>query len=80
MTLVAAVLLGGHLLIRLTVPRQQINFPTAARVRAGMTEREVEQLIGGPTGDYRTRPVLTGRSEWKKFRGEVLGGELRQEW
>jgi HAMP domain-containing protein len=61
LALLAAVLLGGYLVLWVTAPRQRINAATTAQVRAGMTEREVEHLLGGPAGDYRTGAVTLDR-------------------
>ena len=35
-----------------------INKLTCDRITIGMTKTEVEKLLGGPPGDYSTRPLL----------------------
>src|SRR4051812_42356021 len=57
-------LLAGLLLLaaltcvaRLGKPRHHINPETIACIEEGMTERDVEELLGVPAGDYATRPV-----------------------
>jgi hypothetical protein len=57
--LLAALLLGGYLLLWLTAPRVVVTQETLAKMHVGMTEAEVEELLGGPPGDYtRDQPAL----------------------
>jgi hypothetical protein len=41
-------------------PSGRMTPRAAATIRAGMTEKEVEQILGGPPGDYRTRTAIYG--------------------
>jgi hypothetical protein len=52
---VVLVLAGG--LIALLGPRHcPVNEAAFERIEKGMTPTEVEAILGGPQGDYRTRP------------------------
>jgi hypothetical protein len=52
---VALVLCGASL--ALVAPRHcSVNRAACDRIKEGMTRAEVEQILGGPPGDYRTRP------------------------
>jgi hypothetical protein len=53
---VALVLAGG--LIALLGPRHcPVNRAAFERIEEGMTRAEVQDILGGPSGDYRTRPA-----------------------
>lgn len=52
----AAVLVGAYALLWLTAPPERIDRATFERLRVGMTEGEVEELIGAPPGDYTRDP------------------------
>ena len=67
MVAVGLVLAGG--VFALVMPRQcPVNRAAFERIEVGMTQSEVEQILGGPPGDYRTRPDDTWRvmvwDEW----------------
>jgi hypothetical protein len=54
--LTAALLVFGALL-PLALPRAcRVNRAAFERIEEGMTEAEVEEILGGPPGDYRTGP------------------------
>jgi len=54
--LALALLLVG-VLMPLVVPRHcPVNRRAFERVEVGMTQAEVQAILGGPPGDYRTRP------------------------
>jgi outer membrane protein assembly factor BamE (lipoprotein component of BamABCDE complex) len=58
----AAVLAGETVLLlartgRTAFPRPGISRQNAERIRAGMSCKEVEAILGGPAGDYRTGPT-----------------------
>jgi SmpA / OmlA family len=44
-------LLGGSLAIRLIIPIHRINEDNIKRIKEGMSESEVEALLGAPPGD-----------------------------
>jgi hypothetical protein len=56
--LLALVLLGGYLVLWLTAPSHRITAEAAAKIRAGMTEQQVEGLLGGLAGVYVTTTVV----------------------
>jgi hypothetical protein len=47
-----------------------LNIAQCNRVRAGMKRQQVEHILGGPPGDYATRPVAS-----LDFHGGVLALE-----
>jgi len=52
----AAALLPVPALVSVLAPRPRINREVFARIEIGMTEKEVEAVLGAPPGDYRTGP------------------------
>jgi hypothetical protein len=61
--LVAATLLLSGLLLALLIPTHcPVNRMACERIEKGMTLTQVEQLLGGPPGDYRTRPIYRERA------------------
>ena len=52
-------LLAGALLPALHPPPQKVTEANSERIKPGMTRAEVEAILGGPPGDYRTRPTQT---------------------
>jgi hypothetical protein len=52
---VGTVLLVAGVIVALLLPRPEspVNEAAAARVQPGLTEAEVEAVLGGPAGDYR---------------------------
>jgi hypothetical protein len=77
--LAVGLVLAGTLLA-LVIPRHcGVNRVAFERLKPGMTSAEVEAILGGPEGDYRTRPPsfwidLTGGSiddlDWTMWRGD----------
>jgi hypothetical protein len=71
---VALLLLGA--LLPLVVPRHcPVNRVACERIKEGMTEAEVHAILGGPPGDYRTRPVCAdigrgGGISWSMWFGD----------
>ncbi|HKA55663.1 MAG TPA: hypothetical protein VKJ47_18580 [Candidatus Binatia bacterium] len=66
-TLAAAVVVVFLLpVVIINLPRSRINAVNCAKIKRGMTEQEVERLLGAPAGD------LTG-----KGRVFLTGGETR---
>jgi hypothetical protein len=56
--LAAALVLFGALL-PLVLPRHcPVNRTACERIKEGMTQTEVEAILGGPPGDYTTRPTI----------------------
>jgi len=58
-----------------------VTFTNYERISTGMTRAEVEQILGGPPGDYRTRPVLTllpsgGGLRWAVWQGNEGTAEV----
>ncbi|MFO0845374.1 MAG: hypothetical protein U0797_23825 [Gemmataceae bacterium] len=52
---VALVLIGFFM--SLAMPRHcPVNHEAFGRIKEGMTQAEVHAILGGPPGDYRTRP------------------------
>jgi hypothetical protein len=84
---VGLVLFGA--LVALVGPRQCLVSEAACnRIKVGMTQAEVEEILGGPPGDYKTRPrddpelfdltntdksvVFTECKEWSGDEGRVF--------
>src|SRR5262249_16745375 len=73
----ASLLVGGYLLLMLTAPKHRINRNGFAKIRLGMTEEEVQEILRVPSGDY-----VTGRGEM----GEIVSfgsskeGDAETEW
>ena len=55
-TVLAAVLVGG-LAVLLFLPRSPISQRSCDRIQIGMSEAEVETILGGPEGNYHDRQV-----------------------
>jgi hypothetical protein len=49
------------------------------RIRAGMTMADVEAILGGPPGEYRTGPTVRGNAPLAEVPAEVLRTEV-DEW
>jgi outer membrane protein assembly factor BamE (lipoprotein component of BamABCDE complex) len=47
-----SVLLAGYVTLRLTAPRHRITEENFAAIQKGMTEEEVEAILGAPAGVY----------------------------
>jgi hypothetical protein len=55
--LLAGGLVLAGILVSLAMPRHcPVNPAAYERIEKGMTKAEVEAILGGPPGDYRTRP------------------------
>jgi hypothetical protein len=53
----AVALVLCSLLLPLLLPWHcPVNWAASERIKEGMTRAEVEAILGGPPGDYRTRP------------------------
>jgi hypothetical protein len=52
---IAAVLFFTGIVIALLLPRSEspVNSTNVARIQLGQSEAEVEEILGGPPGDYR---------------------------
>lgn len=74
MTLVALVL-GAFVFSR---PRPQIDPATAAQLKGGMTEAEVDAVIGAPEGHYGPG-FLLGRRDFDVFK-TLAGAAKRKKW
>ena len=48
----AVMLFAGYATLRLTAPPHRITPVNIAAIRKGMTEREIENILGAPAGDY----------------------------
>jgi hypothetical protein len=65
--LAVGLVLAG-LVLAVVMPRQcPVNCAAAYRIKEGMTQAEVHAILGGPPGDYRTRPSAHPYS-WYRFR------------
>jgi hypothetical protein len=49
---VAAILLAGYGTLRLTAPPHRITWESIERIQEGMSEANVECILGVPAGDY----------------------------
>jgi hypothetical protein len=50
-------LVMGGILVALVMPRHcPVNQAACNRIKKGMTRAEVEKILGGPAGNYRTQP------------------------
>jgi hypothetical protein len=89
LALLGLVLLGACFALWPFSPRPQINHDDYLGVEMGMTEAQVETVLGGPAGDYRVGDVLytvggddeirQGRpivrsSDWRGNEGLVMVG------
>jgi hypothetical protein len=60
LAVLAVCLLLVGILVSLTPPRPcPVTKTGYERIEKGMSLAQVEEILGGPEGDYRTRPVLT---------------------
>jgi hypothetical protein len=81
---VALVLLGSYLTLWRTGPKHRISRESFARIQAGMTEQEVEAVLGVPAGDYATArvaiaecydlrvPAAAVQKQWTGDQGTIL--------
>jgi hypothetical protein len=67
-TVLAVVLLGGYLLLWLTAPRHRITLESFEQIKAGMTETEVE-IVLGQVGDES--PVGSVHPGIKRFLEQI---------
>lgn len=77
----AAILLAGYMTLRLTAPRHRITGDTIHAIDKGMTEREVEAILGAPAGDYSAGK--RGGLFINKHRvrdGDLTGPEMVKMW
>jgi hypothetical protein len=63
------VLAGMAVVLAVVLPlvlpmRCPVNRAAADKIKPGMTQAEVEKALGGPPGDYRTKPGLPGVDGW----------------
>jgi hypothetical protein len=69
--LVTAGLVLTGVLVALVMPRHgPVNRTACERIEKGMTVAQVEQILGGPPGDYRTQPTKAeawGGAPWEDF-------------
>ena len=54
----AAVLLAGYATLLVTGPRHRISEGNFAAIEKGMTEKEVEAILGASAGDYSSGKVI----------------------
>jgi hypothetical protein len=59
-------------------PRTAISDETAAKIKVGMTVAEVEEILGGPQGDYTT--LLGGLGEYRAPPNPPFEDVDDQEW
>jgi hypothetical protein len=73
---VALVLLGGWLTLWPSSPQHRINRESFARIQEGMTEQEVESILGVPAGDYATARVAIAED----YDLRVPAGAVQKQW
>jgi hypothetical protein len=61
--LAVAVAVGGLLLTASALPHPKATRAAYDRIEVGMSQAEVEAILGGPPGDFRTGPVLWPEGE-----------------
>jgi hypothetical protein len=52
--------------------RGRVTLATRTLIRPGMSQAEVEAVLGGPPGDYATRPLVYTRNELE-IEGDIWG-------
>jgi hypothetical protein len=70
--LAVVLVLGGALFALLRPWPCPVNRAACERVEQGMSRAEVEKILGGPAGDYRTRPAGGHLEEWDSPRRGVV--------
>lgn len=83
-----AVLLAGYLTLWLTAPRHHITEENVAAIKEGMTEGEVEAILGVKAGDYSSKQTggqfedigTTGPDIVKSRGGKYWVGEETGVW
>jgi hypothetical protein len=78
-------LLLGMLLPVLFPGPSRVTPAAVARVRVGMTRADVEAILGGPPGDYRTMPVRPdfgsgGEVNWERWQRDQLDAWTAFKW
>jgi hypothetical protein len=69
------------LLVFWLVHRQdRITLPNYERIQNGMTLTEVERLLGGPQGEYATRPTVYWQQWGGKSEREGRSGASKHQW
>ncbi len=78
---VAVVLVMAGVLVALLGPWPcRVTRANCERIKEGMTRAEVEAILGGPPGDYRTRPNEADAFAVSEWRGEVWSGDEGHVW
>src|SRR4051794_20089185 len=78
--LVVALLLFGALIPVLLPRPSPVTRAAFERVEVKMTRAEGESILGGPPGDYRTRPVLEYIGSGAGISWEVWMGDEGEAW
>ena len=73
---VALGLLAGYLTLWRTGPQHRITRESFARIQAGMTEQEVEAILGVPAGYYATARVAFAEC----YDLRVPAGAVEKQW
>ena len=68
----------GLVVFVLTRPQPTIDPATASRIARGMTEAEVDAVVGAPEGSYG-RGAFLGRQEFDIFKS-IVGSTKRKRW
>lgn len=84
-SLAVTLLLVGFLLSLLLPRHCPVNWVACKRIEVGMTQAEVEAILGGPPGDYRTRQgkARMGVGAIEMYTGRAVGPywkSHRKEW
>jgi outer membrane protein assembly factor BamE (lipoprotein component of BamABCDE complex) len=77
LVVLAIALLGGYLLLWATAPTDSITADNAAKIYEGMTEPDVEQVLGGPAGVYHPDGETWA---WVLENGRITIGHRRKIW
>jgi hypothetical protein len=68
-----------YFLVRPPAPKHNFDRTSFEKINKGMTLAEVEAILGGPPGDYTTRPTISecdvgwgpGEKEWVSDEGAI---------
>jgi hypothetical protein len=78
--LAVGVVFAGALLA-LVLPRHcPVTRAAYERIEPGMTQADVEQILGGPPGDYRTRPVHANLTSGGGISWTIWVGDEGEAW
>ena len=76
---VTALALVALVIVVLTRPQPVIDQATADRIQEGMTEMEVDAIVGGRQGNYNPGNFITGQED-AEFPMTFVGAAKRKKW